>query len=136
MDMTMKKLQGHTQDLRSVLELKCSREDAKGFGTLREWKSIDRKIRKIERKVRSFQNSLVRESRNQKEVCENIKYALVLCLPFLMALLKAIIDFGFVALAVYLVLNWIHKPFSVPAVVAVWIVIEVVAFLIRRKTKY
>lgn len=136
MDRTMKKLREYPQDLRSVLELECSREDAKAFGTLREWKSIDRKIRKIERKTRQFQNSLVRESRNQKDVRENIKYALVLCLPFLMLLLKAIVDIGFVALAVYLALRWMDKPFSVPTVIAVWIVIEVVAFLVQRKTKH
>lgn len=65
MDRTMKKLREYPQDLRSVLELECSREDAKAFGTLREWKSIDRKIRKIERKTRQFQNSLVRVKKSE-----------------------------------------------------------------------
>lgn len=53
-----------------------------------------------------------------------------------MLLLKAIVDIGFVALAVYLALRWMDKPFSVPTVIAVWIVIEVVAFLVQRKTKH
>lgn len=136
MDRTIKELREYTQDLRSVLELECSREDARAYGTLREWKSIDRRIRRIERKTRRFQSSLAKESRNQKDVRENIKYALVLSLPFLVILLKAVVDIGIVALVVYLALNWMDKPFSVPIVVVMWIVIEVVAFLLRGKTKH
>ncbi len=136
MDRTIKKLREYTKDLRSVLELECSREDARAYGSLKEWKSIDRRIRRIEKKTRRFQSSLAKESRNQKDVRENIKYALVLSLPFLVILLKAVVDIGIVALAVYLAFNWMDKPFSVPIVVAVWIVIEVVAFLLRRKTKH
>lgn len=136
MDRTLKNLREYTQDLRTVLELECSREDAKVYGTLREWKAIDRKIRSIERKTRRFQNSLAKEARNQRDICDNIKYALVLCLPFLMLLLKAAFDIGIVALAVYLALNWMDKPFSVPVVVAVWIVIEAVAFLLQMKRKH
>lgn len=136
MDRTIKKLREYAQDLRSVLELECSREDARAYGTLKEWKAIDRRIRRIERKTRQFQRSLAKESRNLKDVRENIKYALVLSLPFLVILLKAVVDICIVALAVYLALNWMDKPFSVPVVVAVWIVIEADAFLLRRKTKH
>lgn len=136
MDRTMKQLQGYVQDLRSVLELECSCENAKELGTLKEWNSIDRKIRKLERRVRGFQDRFDIESRDRKDVCDKIKYALVLCLPFLIVLLKAIINIGLVAFAVYLVLSWMNKPFSVTTVLVVWIIIEVVAFFVQRRTKH
>ena len=47
----------YVQELRYALELECSRKEAYTYGTLREWKSIDGKIRKMERNFARFLRS-------------------------------------------------------------------------------
>ena len=47
MNRTAEKTTAYAYDLQSALALECSREDAKRNGTLREWKTINRKVQKL-----------------------------------------------------------------------------------------
>lgn len=48
-NLLLKAYGAYVQELRDALDLECSRKDAKAYGTLKEWKSVDGKIRRAER---------------------------------------------------------------------------------------
>lgn len=136
MEKIIRELTGYASDLRSSLMLECSREEAKAYGTLKEWKAADREIRRTERNVHRFQKKMRKETRSKANVKSDLRYYLLLCLPFLFLLLKAAFDIAVVALGVYVAANWLDKPFSIPLVLAVWLGIEVLSFFVRRRIKH
>ena len=136
MDRTINKMQNYVQDLRSALEVECSYAEAEAYGTAKEWRSIDRKIRKMEHNIMKFKRKHNRISRTKEDTRQNVKYILTLLLPFLLILVKAVVHIGIVSLAVWIVMGLLDKPFSFSVVLAVWIALEVVGFFVCRKTEH
>ena len=66
-NMLLKAYGAYAQELRDALDLECSRKDAKAYGTLKEWKSIDGKIRKTERNIAKFRKSNGRAAKTKED---------------------------------------------------------------------
>ena len=53
-NMLLKAYGAYVQELRDALDLECSRKNAKAYGTLKEWKSIDEKSEKQSAILQNF----------------------------------------------------------------------------------
>lgn len=85
MDRQIEKLLAYTEDLKQALSLECSKEEAKKYGTVREWNAINRNIKRLERKIRPLQD-------HEKTYYGNgsLLYVTILCLNVLFWITKLI----------------------------------------------
>ena len=118
----------YVQELRYALELECSRKEAYTYGTLREWKSIDGKIRKTERNFARFLRSNKSLAKTKGDFKEMVK---CLSVPFLLLLLKSAVDIAIAFLAAFAASRLLGKQFSF--VIAAWLAVKVLLFFLRRK---
>ena len=121
----------YAYDLQSALALECSREDAKRMGTLKEWKTINRKVQKLLRKSKRLEQYINVSSRTWQDVKDNLSLVGYIALALFLALPRLVLEFAVAALGVLLVTKMIGVSFSFPAATIVWIVYEVIAVVIR-----
>lgn len=131
-NMLLKAYGAYVQELRDALDLECSRKDAKAYGTLKEWKSIDGKIRKTECNFAKFRKSNDRAAKTKEDIKDTGK---VLFVPFLLLLLKIAFDLAIIVLAVFAVSRLCGKPVSLLIVIAAWLSIKVLLIFLRRKSR-
>ena len=131
-NMLLKAYGAYAQELRDALDLECSRKDAKAYGTLKEWKSIDGKIRKTERNIAKFRKSNGRAAKTKEDFGDTVKALLV---PFLLLLLKIAFELAIIVLAAFAVSRLCGKPFSFLIVIAVWLAVKILLFFLRGKSK-
>ena len=131
MNRTAEKTTAYAYDLQSALALECSREDAKRNGTLREWKTINRKVQKLLRKSKRLEKYINASSRTWQDVKDNLSLVGYIALALFLALPRLVLEFAVAALGVLLVTKMIGVSFSFPAATIVWIVYEVIAVVIR-----
>ena len=129
-NLLLKAYGAYVQELRDALDLECSRKDAKAYGTLKEWKSVDGKIRRAERNFAKNRKSNDRAAKTKEDFGDTVK---VLFVPFLLFLLKIAFDLATIVLAVYAVSRLCGKPFSFLIVIAVWLAVKILLFFLRRK---
>lgn len=131
MNRIAEKTTAYTYDLQSALALECSREDAKRMGTLKEWKTINRKVQKLLRKSKRLEQYINVSSRTWQDVKDNLSLVGYIALALFLALPRLVLEFAVAALGVLLVTKMIGVSFSFPAATIVWIVYEVIAVVIR-----
>ena len=131
MNRTAEKTTAYAYDLQSALALECSREDAKRNGTLREWKTINRKVQKLLRKSKRLERYINASSRTWQDAKDNLSLAGYTVLAFFLALPRLVLEFAVAALGVLLVTKMIGVSFSFPAAAIVWLVYEVIAVVIK-----
>ena len=129
-NLLLKAYGAYVQELRDALDLECSRKDAKAYGTLKELKSVDGKIRRAERNFAKNRKSNDRAAKTKEDFGDTVK---VLFVPFLLLLLKIAFDLATIVLAVYAVSRLCGKPFSFLIVIAVWLAVKILLFFLRRK---
>lgn len=129
-NLLLKAYGAYVQELRDALDLECSRKDAKAYGTLKEWKYVDGKIRRAERNFAKNRKSNDRAAKTKEDFGDTVK---VLFVPFLLFLLKIAFDLATIVLAVYAVSRLCGKPFSFLIVIAVWLAVKILLFFLRRK---
>ena len=112
------------------MELECSRKEAYTYGTLREWKSIDGKIRKTERNFARLLRSNKSLAKTKGDFKEMVK---CLSVPFLLLLLKSAVDIAIAFLAAFAASRLLGKQFSFLIVIAAWLAVKVLLFFLRRK---
>lgn len=130
-NMLLKAYGAYVQELSDALDLECSRKDAKAYGTLKEWKSIDGKIRKTECNFAKFRKSNNMAAKTKEDFGDTVK---VLFVPFLLLLLKSAFDLAIIFLAAFAVSRRCGKPLSLLIVIAVWLAVKVLLFFLRRKS--
>ena len=130
-NMLLKSYGAYVQELSDALDLECSRKDAKAYGTLKEWKSIDGKIRKAKHNFEKFRKSNDRAAKTKEYFGDTVK---VLFVPFLLLLLKIAFDLAIIVLAAFAVSRLCGKPFSLLIVITVWLAVTVLLFFLRRKS--
>lgn len=130
-NMLLKAYGAYVRELRDALDLECSRKDAKAYGTLKEWKSIDGKIRKTECNFAKFRKSNNMAAKTKEDSEDTVKALLV---PFLLLLLKIAFDLAIIVLAVFAVSRLCGKPFSLLILIAVWLAVKVLLIFLRRKS--
>lgn len=128
-NMLLKAYGAYVQELRDALDLECSRKNAKAYGTLKEWKSIDRKT---ECNFAKFRKSNDRAAKTKEDIKDTGK---VLFVPFLLLLLKIAFDLAIIVLAVFAVSRLCGKPVSLLIVIAAWLSIKVLLIFLRRKSR-
>ena len=111
--------------------MKCSRKDAKAYGTLKERKSVDGKNRRAERNFAKNRKSNDRAAKTKEDFGDTVK---VLFVPFLLLLLKIAFDLAIIVLAVFAVSRLCCKPFSLMILIAVWLAVKVLLIFLRRKS--
>ena len=131
MNIIAEKTTAYAYDLQSALALECSREDAKRMGTLKEWKTINRKVQKLLRKSKRLEQYINVSSRTWQDVKDNLSLVGYIALALFLALPRLVLEFAVAALGVLLVTKMIGVSFSFPAATIVWIVYEVIAVVIR-----
>ena len=131
MNRIAEKTTAYAYDLQSALALECSREDAKRMGTLKEWKTINRKVQKLLRKSKRLEQYINVSSRTWQDVKDNLSLVGYIALALFLALPRLVLEFAVAALGVLLVTKMIGVSFSFPAAAIVWIVYEVIAVVIR-----
>lgn len=131
-NMLLKAYGAYVQELRDALDLECSRKDAKAYGTLKEWKSIDGKIGKTECNFAKFRKSNDRVAKTKEDFEDRVKTLLV---TFLLLLLKIAFDLAIIVLAAFAVSRLCGKPVSLLIVIAVWLAVKVLLFFLRRKSR-
>lgn len=135
MNRTAEKTTAYAYDLQSALALECSREDAKRNGTLREWKTINRKVQKLLRKSKRLEKYINASSRTWQDVKDNLSLIGYIALAVFLALPRLILELAVAALGVLLVTKMIGVSFSFPAAAIVWLVYEVIAVVIQIRLK-
>ncbi len=88
-------------DLQMALYLECTHEEAKKIGTDRYWRSIHRKVKKIERKTKKLEKA-INKGASGITVWDNIKYYLLMSIPFAFLLVRLLFGAGVIALLVLL----------------------------------
>ena len=131
MNRIAEKTTAYAYDLQSALALECSREDAKRIGTLKEWKTINRKVQKLLRKSKRLEQYINVSSRTWQDVKDNLSLVGYIALALFLALPRFVLEFSVAALGVLLVTKMIGVSFSFPAATIVWIIYEVIAVVIR-----
>ena len=131
MNIIAEKTTAYAYDLQSALALECSREDAKRMGTLKEWKTINRKVQKLLRKSKRLEQYINVSSRTWQDVKDNLSLVGYIALALFLALPRLILEFAVVALGILLVTKMIDISFSFTATATVWLVYEVIAVVIR-----
>lgn len=135
MNRTAEKTTAYAYDLQSALALECSREDAKRNGTLREWKTINRKVQKLLRKSKRLERYINASSRTWQDTKDNLSLIGYIALAVFLALPRLILELAVTALGVLLVTKMIGVSFSFPAAAIVWLVYEVIAVVIQIRLK-
>ena len=135
MNRTAEKTTAYAYDLQSALALECSREDAKRNGTLREWKTINRKVQKLLRRSKRFERYINASSRTWQDTKDNLSLIGYIALAVFLALPRLILELAVAALGVLLVTKMIGVSFSFPAAAIVWLVYEVIAVVIQIRLK-
>lgn len=135
MNRTAEKTTAYAYDLQSALALECSREDAKRNGTLREWKTINRKVQKLLRKSKRLERYINASSRTWQDTKDNLSLIGYIALAVFLALPRLILELAVAALGVLLVTKIIGVSFSFPASAIVWLVYEVIAVVIQIRLK-
>ena len=135
MNRTAEKTTAYAYDLQSALALECSREDAKRNGTLREWKTINRKVQKLLRKSKRLERYINASSRTWQDTKDNLSLIGYIALAVFLALPRLILELAVAALGVLLVAKMIGVSFSFPAAAIVWLVYEVIAVVIQIRLK-
>lgn len=135
MNRTAEKTTAYAYDLQSALALECSREDAKRNGTLREWKTINRKVQKLLRKSKRLERYINASSRTWQDTKDNLSLIGYIALAVFLALPRLILELAVAALGVLLVTKMIGVSFSFPAAAIVWLVYEVIAVVIQIRLK-
>ncbi|MCI8472540.1 MAG: hypothetical protein HFE65_05495 [Clostridiales bacterium] len=127
MDRQIEKLLAYTEDLKQALSLECSKEEAKKYGTVREWNAINRNIKRLKRKIRPLQD-------REKTCCGDgsLLYVTVLCLTVLLWITKLVCTFGLVCIVLYLVSLKIGIAFSLTTAIAIWFVLCIVYCICKR----
>lgn len=131
MNRIAEKTTAYAYDLQSALALECSREDAQRMGTLKEWKTINRKVQKLLRKSKRLEQYINVSSRTWQDVKDNLSLVGYIALALFLALPRLVLEFAVAALGVLLVTKMIGVSFSFSAATIVWIVYEVIAVVIR-----
>lgn len=135
MNRTAEKTTAYAYDLQSALALECSREDAKRNGTLREWKTINRKVQKLLRRSKRLERYINASSRTWQDTKDNLSLIGYIALAVFLALPRLILELAVAALGVLLVAKMIGVSFSFPAAAIVWLVYEVIAVVIQIRLK-
>lgn len=135
MNRTAEKTTAYAYDLQSALALECSREDAKRNGTLREWKTINRKVQKLLRRSKRLEWYINASSRTWQDTKDNLSLIGYIALAVFLALPRLILELAVAALGVLLVTKMIGVSFSFPAAAIVWLVYEVIAVVIQIRLK-
>ena len=131
MNRTAEKTTAYAYDLQSALALECSREDAKRLGTLKEWKTINRKVQKLLRKSKRFERYINASSRTWQDIKDNLSLIGYIALAVFLALPRLVLEFAVVALGVLLITKMIGVSFSFQAAAIAWLVYEVIAVAIK-----
>ncbi len=131
MNRTAEKTTAYAYDLQSALALECSREDAKRNGTLREWKTINRKVRKLLRKSKRLERYINASSKTWQTAKDDLSLAGYIALAVFLALPRLGLEITVAALVALFVTKMIGVSFSFPAIVIVWLVYEVIAVVIK-----
>ena len=131
MNIIAEKTTAYAYDLQAALALECSREDAKRMGTLKEWKTINRKVQKLLRKSKRLEQYINVSSRTWHDVKDNLSLVGYIALALFLVLPRLVLEFAVAALGVLLVTKMIGVSFSFSAATIVWIVYEVIAVVIR-----
>ena len=135
MNRTAEKTTAYAYDLQSALALECSREDAKRNGTLREWKTINRKVQKLLRKSKRLERYINASSKTWQNTKDDLSLAGYIALAVFLALPRLGLEFTLAALGVLFVTKMIGVSFSFPAIAIVWFIYEVIAVVIQIKLK-
>ena len=135
MNRTAEKTTAYAYDLQSALALECSREDAKRNGTLREWKTINRKVQTLLCKSKRLERYINASSRTWQDTKDNLSLIGYIALAVFLALPRLILELAVAALGVLLVTKMIGVSFSFPAAAIVWLVYEVIAVVIQIRLK-
>ena len=135
MNRTAEKTTAYAYDLQSALALECSREDAKRNGTLREWKTINRKVQILLRRSKRLERYINASSRTWQDTKDNLSLIGYIALAVFLALPRLILEFAVSALGVLLFTKMIDVSFSFPAAAIVWLVYEVIAVVIQIRLK-
>ncbi len=135
MNRTAEKTTAYAYDLQLALALECSREDAKRNGTLREWKTINRKVQKVLRRSKRLERYINASSRTWQDTKDNLSLIGYIALAVFLALPRLILELAVAALGVLLVTKMIGVSFSFPAAAIVWLVYEVIAVVIQIRLK-
>lgn len=120
----------YVQELRYALELECSRKEASTYGTLREWKSIDGKIRKTERNFARFLRSNKNLAKTKGDFKEIVK---CLSVPFLLLLVKSAVDIAIAFLAAFAVSRFSGKTIFFFDCDCILVCCQSAAFLSEKK---
>lgn len=131
MNRTAEKTTAYAYDLQSALALECSREDAKRNGTLREWKTINRKVQKLLRKSKRLERYINASSKTWQTAKDDLSLAGYIALAVFLALPRLGLEITVAALVALFVTKMIGVSFSFPAIVIVWLVYEVIAVVIK-----
>ena len=135
MNRTAEKTTAYAYDLQSALALECSREDAKRNGTLREWKTINRKVQILLRRSKRLERYINASSRTWQDTKDNLSLIGYIALAVFLALPRLILEFAVSALGVLLFTKMIDVSFSFPAAAIVWLVYKVIAVVIQIRLK-
>ena len=98
MNIIAEKTTAYAYDLQSALALECSREDAKRMGTLKEWKTINRKVQKLLRKSKRLEQYINVSSRTWQDVKDNLSLVGYIALALFLALPRLVLEFAVAAL--------------------------------------
>lgn len=120
MDKQIEKLLIYTDELKQALVLECSKEEARKYGSVQEWNEINRKIKRLERKINALQE---REKASCRDGWYDVLYALICCLPIFFFIVKLICILGLVCIFLYYMSLGIGIKFSITTAIGVWIVI-------------
>lgn len=135
MNRTAEKTTAYAYDLQSALALECSREDAKRNGTLREWKTINRKVQKLLRKSKRLERYINASSKTWQNTKDDLSLVGYIALAVFLALPRLGLEFTLAALGVLFVTKMIGVSFSFPAIAIVWFIYEVIAVVIQIRLK-
>ena len=123
MDRTIRYLYTYIDELRDTLLIECSKEEAYKYGTIKEWKTINNSINRLEHKVKRLQKQTT--ERNY-DFLDNILDVLLLCLPIFFLVVEHVCTFGLVCLAVYYISHWLGVEFSLLFATILWLLFSIV----------
>lgn len=133
MDKTMENIKEKLYELHLSLILECSREDAKQYGTLKEWKKINRRVLRLEQAARKMTKSISDVSKNKEDILDDKKHALLCMLPFVLIIVRFGVLLGCVCLVYYFLELIVGKPFSFITALVACIIIQLLYNLLSKR---
>lgn len=131
MERTIELFSDQIHELRWALPLECTEDDAKQYGTLKEWKRIDRHISSLEFKLFRTRKRFKNISKDLYDIQDDLRFWLVALALFFVTLT---IRFGVICLAVFLFTLSIEIPFSPLLASSIWLIYELFKAAISKYT--